>query len=126
MSEIIPLKIVGDNLKECLDNLFTSEVIERNCSSCPAILARKEMETVIEPNILIFQIKRYEYDSDTNEIRKKQDSLTIHPILKLASGSSYSLCSIALDHPQIQDITIWYYTMYGGTNMCSWTIGISI
>ena len=92
--EIIPLDLSGENLQDCLDNFFQADVIERNCSHCPAIISRKKTETVIEPNTMIFQINRYEYDREENRIIKKHNKLTCPSTLTLKSGSSYSLCSI--------------------------------
>ena len=92
--EIIPLNLSGENLQDCFDHFLEAEVIERNCSNCPAIISRKETKTVIEPKTLIFQMNRYEYDRTENQIMKKHNSLTCPSTLTLKSGSSYALCSI--------------------------------
>ena len=57
MPYIIPVELIGENLQVCLDNLFETEVVERNCPNCPSSLARKQIETVLEPEIIIFQMK---------------------------------------------------------------------
>ena len=91
---IIPLDLYGGNLQDCLDLFFEAEVIERNCSNCPALISRKETETVLEPKTMIFQINRFEYDREKDQIWKKHNQLTCPSTLTLKSGSSYSLCSI--------------------------------
>ena len=92
--EIIPLDLSGENLQDSFDHFFQAEVIERNCLHCPAIISRKETETVMEPKTMIFQINRYAYDRKENQIIKKHNKLTCPSTLTLKSGSSYSLCSI--------------------------------
>jgi uncharacterized UBP type Zn finger protein len=92
--EIIPLNLSGENLQDCFDHFLEAEVIERNCTNCPAIISRKETETVVEPKTLIFQINRYEYERKEKKIMKKHNSLTCPSTLTLKSGSSYALCSI--------------------------------
>ena len=57
MPDIIPVELIGENLQVCLDNLSKTEVVERNCPNCPSSLARKQIETVLEPEIIIFQMK---------------------------------------------------------------------
>ena len=54
MPDIIPVELIGENLQV---NLFETEVVERNCPNCPSSLARKQIETVLEPEIIIFQMK---------------------------------------------------------------------
>ena len=80
MPDIIPIELIGKNLELCMENLFTSEVIKRNCSKCPSNL--------------IFQIKRYEYDVINQVTKKKHNPLFCPPTLKIQNGSSYTLQAI--------------------------------
>ena len=94
MPEIIPLQLIGENLQVCLDNLFEYEVIQRNCSQCPSILARKQFKTVLEPDVMILQMKRFEYDNNNRVANKKHNLLFCPPTLKMQSGSIYTLQAI--------------------------------
>ena len=94
MPDIVPLELIGENLQECLDNQFTTEVIERNCPYCPSILARKQIETVLEPDVMIFQMKRFEYDNKNKVTNKKHNHLFCPLTLKMERGSSYTLRTI--------------------------------
>ena len=94
MPEIVNLELINVKLEVCLENLFSFEVIEKKCSQCPSNLARKQINTVLEPNILIFQMERYEYDAINQVANKKHNMLDCPPTLKMQNGSRYTLCAI--------------------------------
>ena len=53
-----------------------------------------QVEIIVEPKTLIIQLKRYEYDCNSQEIHKKHDSVICPSTLTFASGSQYTLSSI--------------------------------
>ena len=97
LSEIWTVQIKGKNMQSCLENFLSSEEIDFECTECGDKRTRKEYKVVIEPNTLLIQLKRFEFDSVQTKILKKHDSVMCPKMITLHSGSNYSLCSI-LNH----------------------------
>jgi uncharacterized UBP type Zn finger protein len=82
MPEIIPVEIYGETIQQCLDHYFLPEIVERTCSKCNSNEATKTASILVEPQTLIIQINRYEYNREQDITTKKH-----------SKGANYSLCS---------------------------------
>ena len=68
--------------------------IELKCSICKKQTCMKKMNIIIEPSTLIIQLKRYGYDTEKGTATMIQDEIECSKVLKLASGSTYTLSSV--------------------------------
>jgi uncharacterized UBP type Zn finger protein len=91
--EIFPVELYGETVQQCLDKYFLPENVERVCAKCNSNVANKESCIVIEPQTLIIQLNRYEYDKEQESTKKKHSRIISSKTLKLPGGSTYSLCS---------------------------------
>ena len=54
------IQLYGETVQQCLNHYFLQENVERSCSKCYSNIA----SIVIEPQTLIIQLNRYEYDRE--------------------------------------------------------------
>ena len=93
MPEIIPIELYGETVQQCLNHYFLQENVERSCSKCYSNIAVKTSSIIIEPQTLIIQLNRYEYDREQKITTKKHAKIKSPKTLTLTQGSTYSLCS---------------------------------
>ena len=93
MPEIIPVEIYGETIQQCLDHYFLPEIVERTCSKCNSNETTKTASILVEPQTLIIQINRYEYNREEDITTKKHSKLFSSKSLSLPKGANYWLCS---------------------------------
>ena len=62
LPDIWTVQIDGSNLQTCVENFLKKEDINLKCEECGNSKTEKKVNLVVEPNTLIIQLKRYEYD----------------------------------------------------------------
>ena len=94
LSEVLMIQQKGPSIQCCLNNFLKEEKIEHKCSLCKKQTCKKKIDIIIDPSTLIIQLKRYDYDAEKGKATKKQDEIECSKIIKLASGSTYTISSI--------------------------------
>ena len=93
LPEIIPIQIKGPSIQSCLDDYLAPENIEWNCPRCSNSTVLKKTSIIMEPNTIILQLLRYNYDEVKHKILKNHGKVNCLDQITLPSGKKYSLIS---------------------------------
>ena len=88
------VQLKGQCVQDCINDFLQDEKIEHSCSLCKRRTHVKKMTLITDPSTLIIQLKRYKYDNVEDRARKRQDKIDSSKMLKLPSGSIYTISSI--------------------------------
>ena len=94
LTDILSIPIRGETIQTCLDGYFSTEVIDRKCTSCSSTICSKSINIVIPPSTLILHLLRFTYDESTNQTRKLHNSVKCPLNLLLNSTTKYQLNSV--------------------------------
>ena len=73
LSEIIPVEFTGFTLESCLEQFFSPEEIERQCDNCKTKQSTQVTTFVQEPETLIIQLNRFQYNQLDERVIKIHD-----------------------------------------------------
>ena len=79
LPEILQIEIKGNSLEACLENFFSPEEIDRQCSQCNSKKAMQVTNFVRNPKTLIIQLSRFEYEKKLRRSVKKHDPNCVPP-----------------------------------------------
>ena len=97
LPDIWTVQVEGESIQSCIDNFLSIENVELNCEECGYAKVNKQIQILLDPNTLIVQLKRYEFDHIQQKILKKHAKVFCPAEITLPGGSKYSLSSI-LNH----------------------------
>ena len=97
LPDIWTVQVEGESIQSCIDNFLSIENVELNCEGCVYAKVNKQIQILLDPNTLIVQLKRYEFDHIQQKILKKHAKVFCPAEITLPGGSKYSLSSI-LNH----------------------------
>ena len=98
LPEILPIPLEGENIQMCIEKYFSSEIIEWRCPICPRSKVMKTVKIIKEPETLVLQILRFEYNIDDKNVMKKHDPLVFPIHLNFRRNSLYTLRSVINHH----------------------------
>ena len=88
---IVVLPLVGPTLLMCLNEYLTEHVIQRNCPYCHHTSASQVTAFTVDPEIIIFQLNRFIYSEENQQIRKMHNQVQVPTRITLPNNAAYEI-----------------------------------
>ena len=84
---------LNENIQSSIEQYLSAEEVELNCERCTFPRTKKQINLSLEPNTILLQLNRYDFDHVEQKSLKKHNSVFCPKQIVLPGGSTYTLSS---------------------------------